>query len=460
MEEIVLRVILAALLGLSWQSRPGMAGCEEYGQIPGMAKLQGETGAEGQAYDPAPAAASGVRSVFSAYVVGGLDFMDDGSYDYYMEAEAESGASGEKPAPDDGEDRFPQIYFRFMGLDLTDYIKEGGEERESHYHKAFCSDEFYMEYPYDWYVGSADASPLTFVPEWEEEASGEFIHDWAEFFDENLEGSISQVEAWVQDGGIDQYLEEVLGKPVPEEYEYVAREKDSDWLLIYDLKNGEAEAAEIIIWCNLGKMNVRNWEVELTVDPERDYGRILVFRERKAYDFSSAEAVREYMETGAFLYDLLGAALEQNVEDKVISIEKGSFTTLCHEFVCADIGIRDTDHPEQLLRQASVYIPVTKPYQSNWVVVFESFPGSRQAKGVANQEVRERVMSTFVVLPYCHQVKAGENLSVIAAYYGEEPDLAYEIAAYRPNHIRKPDLIYPGQEVEIPLRVFFRRVHH
>ena len=46
MEEIVLRVILAALLVLSWQSRPGMAGCEEYEQIPGMAKLQGETGAE------------------------------------------------------------------------------------------------------------------------------------------------------------------------------------------------------------------------------------------------------------------------------------------------------------------------------------------------------------------------------------------------------------------------------
>lgn len=69
-------------------------------------------------------------------------------------------------------------------------------------------------------------------------------------------------------------------------------------------------------------------------------------------------------------------------------------------------------------------------------------------------------MSTFVALPYRHRVKKGENLSMIAKYYGEDPDLAYEIAAYKWNHINQPDLIYPGKEIEIPLRVLFRKIHH
>ena len=85
---------------------------------------------------------------------------------------------------------------------------------------------------------------------WEEEASGEFIQDWAEYFDENLEGSLDQVQAYVEDGGINGFLEEAMGNPVTEDYVFELRERDSDWLLIYDLKKGEKEAAEIIIWEN------------------------------------------------------------------------------------------------------------------------------------------------------------------------------------------------------------------
>lgn len=258
MGELVLGVILAALLGWSWGTPLGEADYVGRGQ---SQESQGQEGRSqesrnqetGDREERVSGSASWARSVFSAYIVGGLDFMDDGSYDSYVEIEADRGKYGEKPAPSWEDGRFPRIYLGFMGLDLTDYIRGSGKEREAYCHKAFCSDEFYMEYPCDWYVGSTDSCPLTFVQEREEEASGEYIQDWAEYFDENLEGSVGEVQAYVEGGGIDGYLEEAMGKPVTDEYQYVLREEDSDWLLIYDLKKGEKEAAEIVVWCNHGK---------------------------------------------------------------------------------------------------------------------------------------------------------------------------------------------------------------
>ena len=69
-------------------------------------------------------------------------------------------------------------------------------------------------------------------------------------------------------------------------------------------------------------------------------------------------------------------------------------------------------------------------------------------------------MSTFVVLPFYHKVEKGENLSVIAQFYGEDPDLAYEISSYPSNRLSHPDLIYPGQNIEIPLGVLFQKMHY
>ena len=200
--------------------------------------------------------------------------------------------------------------------------------------------------------------------------------------------------------------------------------------------------------------------MELTVKPEADYGRILVFREWDTFDFSSEAAIREYTESGDFLYRLLGKALEEDVESRILSLGPGAYTTSYHDFFTLEIGVYEKDRPERLLRQAWVYIPVTRPGQSNWVVVFEAFPGSRQEEGVGSRKVRQQVMNTFVVLPCYHQVEKGENLSVIAGRYEEDPDLAYEIAAYAPNQIHDPDRIWPGQQIEIPLGVLFRRVRH
>ena len=166
------------------------------------------------------------------------------------------------------------------------------------------------------------------------------------------------------------------------------------------------------------------------------------------------------MESGVFLYRLLGTALEMDVKKEITSLDIGSFTSDYHEFVCVDIGLYDQDDPTCLLRQAAAYIPVTDKSHSNWVILFESFPESRQKKGIFNRQVQKRVMSTFVVLPFYHEVKKGENLSVIAQYYGEDPDLAYEIDNYPSNHISDPDLIYPKQKIEIPLGVLFQKMHH
>ncbi len=449
MGKVLTDLILAALLGWLWWLPALNVDCREAAEW--GRQEEGEPKGEAQTEQ------AWSRSVFSAYIVGGLDCMDDGSYEEYVKEQAHVSNRREGREQADRSDAFPRIYLKFMGLDLTDCIDDKGKTWK---HKAFCSDEFYMEYPWDWYVGSTDACPLTFVPEWENEASGEVIRDWVDYFDENLEGSTGEVQSYIEGGGIDGFLEEVMGKPVTEEYEFTVREKDSDWLLIYDLKKGDKEMAEIVVWCNLGKISVRNWDVELTVEPQEDYGRILVFQEWDTMDFSSEEAIEAYVESADFLYRLLGSALEEDVEHQIISFKKKSVTTFYHTFVAVEVGIYDFNRPERLLRQAEVYIPVTALDQSNWVVVFESFPGSRREEGVANAQVRERVISTFVALPYYHRVKKGENLSVIAEQYGEDPKLAIEIAAWGPNQIRQPDLIYPGQNIQIPLGVLFRRIHH
>ena len=57
-------------------------------------------------------------------------------------------------------------------------------------------------------------------------------------------------------------------------------------------------------------------------------------------------------------------------------------------------------------------------------------------------------------------VEKGENLSIIAQQYGENPNLAYEIAAYKTNNIKQPDKIFPGQKIEIPLGILFKKEHH
>lgn len=453
MGKILMEILLAAFLGVMYSMPQNYCGGT-------AADLWEEDFGEEDLWEEDFQVEERSRGVFSAYVVGGVDCMDDGSYEEYVKERTGHPQIKEKQEPEYVPDDFPVVYLGFMGLDVTDYIKGEGAGRQHYYHKAFCSDQFYMEYPLDWYVGSTDACPLSFVSEWEEEASGGFIHDWSEYFDENLEGSLEQVQDYVEGGGINGFLEEAMGNPVTEDYAFELREKDSDWLLIYDLKKGEAEAAEIIIWCNLGKCNIRNWEVNLTVDPREDYGRILVFKEWSIFDFSSKDAIGEYLDTEDFLCRLLGSALEEDVEREAVSLEKGEFTSFYHEFVSADVGIHSTDNPDQLLHQASVYIPVTDSRQSNWVIVFESFPGSRQEEGVANRQLRERVMSTFVSLPYYHRVEKGENLSVIARHYGEDLDLAYEIAAYQPGLIPNPDQIRPGQEIEIPLGVLFRKTFY
>lgn len=400
------------------------------------------------------------RSMFSAYIVGGVDCMGDGSYDQYVEGLGTYTDSHDSGYSDFQEDAFPQISFGFMGLDVTDYQADQGDDSQYDFYKAFCSDRFYMEYPCDWYVGATDACSLTFVPEWEEEASRQMLGDWREYFDENLEGKIGDVRTYIEGGGINDCLEETLGKPLTETYQLVLRKEDSDWLLIYDLKEGDREAAEIVVWCNLGKCSVRSWDVDLRVNPLEDYGRIMVFQEWDVFDFSSKEAIKEYVESGSFLYRLLGTALEEEVEERIIQFTTSSFSTIYHDFVTVQVKIWDADQTEHLLRQATVYIPVPQPEQDNWVVVFESFPGSRKEDGVANSQVQKQVMSTFVALPFYHEVTAGETLSAIAELYGESCGLAYDIAKYWPNHISRPDWIYPKQRIEIPLGVLFQRRHH
>ena len=306
---------------------------------------------------------------------------------------------------------------------------------------AFMNDLFYMESPRDWRIGTNDAAPLIYYHKSEsEKRPEEKMVTYADGVPEELLGEEEKIDEYILSGGIDDLLENALGQELTEEYQlknissgYFSLEKNGEYL------------ADIIVWSEIGQVVVRDQRNRILFDRQEDYGRILLLREWQDVDFSSPEAIVSYMESK-----------EVERMTKQALGEGGSWSggtryqTEFHEFLRFE-GNYDR-------RQVTLYIPITAEGQSNWLILFETFEGSEVEENA--YAIQERVMRTFTLFPYYCVVREGDTLAAISRRYTDQTDHYEEIAAYPTNQISNPDMIYPGQKIEIPLGLRYQKRHY
>ena len=162
-------------------------------------------------------------------------------------------------------------------------------------------------------------------------------------------------------------------------------------------------------------------------------------------DFSSPEAIVSYVESGG-----TECLTKQALGESASWSDGTRYWTEFHEFLRFE-GNYDR-------RQVTLYIPITAEGQSNWLIMFETFEGS-EMEGNA-YEIQEQVMRTFTLFPYYHVVKEGDTLAAISRAYTGQTDDYEEIAAYPTNQIADPDMIYPGQKVEISLGLRYQKQYY
>lgn len=400
------------------------------------------------------------RSAVSAYLMETRGFFDSGAYEQYLDAFVNTDSPPVQNKEQDRTNNRPTVYMDFMGMDET--VGEMGENPESVFpHRAFLSSLFYMEIPSDWHVGESALCPLVFCHGSDRDPgdltqsgflarSGfkEYYYDvfpYEGLLDEDGE---EEFVAFVLDGGVNEALEHIMGQPVTEEF--VIRQDSAGsgsgggW---FNVEKDGRMMAEFYVWTG-GKVAVLPKDVQVKYKPAEDHGRIYVFQEWADQDFSTPEAIRDYVESGRadhLLEPVLGEGGDWECTE---------FVTEYHEFLRFEGDYEG--------RSAAFYIPVTPDYNENWVILFDVSEKTAVAENA--YDIQERILKTFILQPYYYVVKKGDNLSVISKKFTDNPNNYYKIAQYKPNRDSGGgmdlDLIYPGQKIAIPLDLLFEKTQY
>lgn len=385
----------------------------------------------------------GGRRAADSYLGIASNFMGNGALKYkkYL-AKYVYGEDEPKPHMDrDPERDHPQTLLYFWGTDRVWSSFEGKYNTTSHAATAFMNDKFYIEIPKDWRIGANDAAPLIFShPSEEKKHPKEKMITYECGVPEELLGKSEEIDEYILAGGIEDLLENALGQEWTEEYAlklnssgYFSLEKDGELL------------ADIIVWPEIGQVVVRDQRNRIVFDRKEDFGRILLRQEWQDVDFSSPEAIVNYVESGGT------ERLTKLALGETGSWSDGTrYRTEFHEFLRFE-GSFDR-------RQVTLYIPVTAEGQSNWVILFEAFEGSERGGNV--YEMQEQIVRTFTLFPYYCVVREGDTLAAISRAYTGETDYYEEIASYPTNQIADPDMIYPGQKIEIPLGLRYHKQYY
>lgn len=108
------------------------------------------------------------------------------------------------------------------------------------------------------------------------------------------------------------------------------------------------------------------------------------------------------------------------------------------------------------LRNTTVYMP----YMENgedfvYLLVFEEFMDSSELQSL--YKLQEEMVRTFVMLPYRHRCKRGDNLEMISRLYTGSELYVNDLCENPLNQIQNPDWILEGQYIEIPLHLLLRK---
>lgn len=273
-----------------------------------------------------------------------------------------------------GEEReIPTVVFENLSIG-TDQNKNGPDGRPL---KRIISDLFYIDYPSSWSFGQSDYCSLMF---YYQDPSETVSKEFQDFFDDNLNGDPDKVAQYVESGGINGYLKQVLGTTITSEYQLVSQYKE-DIVLMYSLQKDGRTEASVVIW-TFGKLSIRVENISAPYNPSADYGDVLLFPETDDTDFTSIDAIRAYVEGGN-----LNFYTEPFIGPEP-SWAVSTYKTDFHEFYRCE---GETDS-----HRVAVFIPVTPDSRKNWILVFETHKFSTISDNAYS--LRESLAQTFQVL--------------------------------------------------------------
>ena len=387
------------------------------------------------------------RGEVSAFVIDDSGFMGSGAYEAYLRDRSDEEEFAKRQKPQDPEEDQPMAYFDFLGMDET-FGRMGKNPQDEELVRAFCSSMFYMEIPRSWYLGANGACPLIFCHQSERRensGTGFGAKEYDDVFPPKIFAGIvsgykEEITESVLGGGINEVLEKAVERPITDEYEITQDRPDDMWCT---LKQGKKQIASFYVWENIGKVVIFNNDAQLCVKKTEDYGRVMAFLEWEDRDFSTPEAIRNYVKTGGADY------LTKEVLGEDGSWTCSEYTTEYHDFLRFEGAFKG--------RHAAMYIPVTPEYNENWVLLFEA--SDETQVGDNAYDLQESMVNTFVLLPYDYEVKQGDTLDEIAKVYTGNPGNYVPIARFPTNNIKNPTRIHPGQRIEIPLNLLFEKIN-
>lgn len=393
-----------------------------------------------------------VRDLVSSFYLERLPgFLESQEYEKYLERDDEKIQQFRRSLPYHSDSQ-PIVYYDFKLMDTKRRIV-GESPAEVYYNRAFCSSLFYMEIPNDWYAGTNGACPFIFCHESDTDPRGEYKTGQQKTYRDVFPGkdlfnkqASDEVAEFILAGGINEVLEDALGHPLTDEYELT---QDEPGVCTFRVKKNGIPVADVCVWEYIGQVVVMNNEVQVKTPVSNDHGRVYVFQEWADEDFSTREAISEYMESGK-----AERLLEPILGDGGGPWSGIEYSTDYHDFMCFEGKYEK--------RRVTIYIPITSNNSKNWLILFETSAGTDVAENAYN--LQQHMMESFILQPYYYEVKKGDTLYAISDKYTGNPDNYMEIAAFKFNrvgtHPMDPDLIYPGQKIGIPLNLLFNRTYY
>ncbi|MCI9283110.1 MAG: hypothetical protein HFG56_07460 [Lachnospiraceae bacterium] len=238
------------------------------------------------------------------------------------------------------------------------------------------NDLFYIEYPGSWSFGTNKICPIVFYNSSE---ISKPTHEFETFQDSALIGTEDEIDQYIQSGGLNSYLQQVLNISDLAGYRFDVQTKEST-ILVYSLKKEEETIASVVVWTSFGQVSIRDERSEVSMNPVRDYGKIMVMPVSDSEDFSSHEAIQAYVESGKLNERL-------KLDTDILSWTTKPFQTEYHSYLLCE-GSCD-------FLNTAVYIPVTPTGMKNWMVSFDAF---KESEINANAyRIQEDIIKTFKV---------------------------------------------------------------
>jgi len=257
----------------------------------------------------------------------------------------------------------PTLQFQNLSIG-TVYDKVGPD---GYHYNCIYSDLFYIEYPGSFVFGQSGDVPIIFYDRNDQVSTSD--NEFKTFQDDHLIGSAADVAAYITAGGINSYLQETLTFDISQGYTLV-NASDDDYGVLYFLlvDKDNNTTASIIVWTSFGQISIRSEVRTAYTDPLTDHGTIALNPVWDDVDFSSVEALGNYVSSTSIPFN------------NITTVQ-----TEYHEFLCCET---ETDQ-----QKMAFYFPVTPEGQQKWILLISVSKDSQMEFNA--YAIREDIIKTF-----------------------------------------------------------------